>query len=124
MDITAIEMESYTLFELCAAVTETAAYRNKLYLACLMNNSVLRETFPVYWARQTFRKEVNYVLDRLSTNDPNGVWDEWDVIVTPMNTIEAIESWKDELGDAYQDIPGWMDKCIDMLYTIHVVTNN
>lgn len=124
MDITMVEMESRTLFDLCANVTETEAYRNKLYLACLMNPDVLRETFPVYWAKRTFCKEVDYVLNRLYANDPNGIWDEYDILVTPMETIEVIENWRDELSDAYQDIPGWMDKCIDYLYTIYSATKN
>lgn len=86
-----------------------------LYHHLLKDNDLLKETYPIYWKKVTFKGEVNTVLGWLNHWDPNGDWDEQDVLLTPIQTIRTLENLKAELEDNYQDVPGWIDSCIDYL---------
>ena len=80
-----------------------------LYHHLLKDNDLLKETYPIYWKKVTFKGEVNTVLGWLNHWDPNGDWDEQDVLLTPIQTIRTLENLKAE------DVPGWIDSCIDYL---------
>lgn len=86
-----------------------------LYYHLLKDNDFLKETFPIYWKKVTFKGEMNAVLGWLKHWDPNGDWDEQDVLLTPIQTIRTLENLKAELEDDYQEVPGWIDTCIDYL---------
>lgn len=86
-----------------------------LYYHLLKDNDFLKETFPIYWKKVTFKGEMNAVLGWLNHWDPNGDWDEQDVLLTPIQTIRTLENLKAELEDDCQDVPGWIDTCIDYL---------
>lgn len=107
---------------LCDLVNETIPedttdeQYKRFYLTLLTNPDKLREIYPVYWAKRSFDKEIKYVLSYLRRNDPNGDWDAFDILVTPLQTIEVLENWKAEFTDGYQDAPGWIDACIDQMY--------
>ena len=114
-----VQLEADGLYDLIQKTIDHDLYSdkaiNKFYLSLLTNADQLRNVYPYYWASRSFSKEIKYVLSHMLCNDPNGDWDELDVLETPLQTIETIENWKEDLEDAYEEVPGWMDKCIDVL---------
>lgn len=61
-----------------------------------------------------FKKELQYVVDMMERNDPNGEWDIEDIAANPMVYIEILEQWREDCG--YElPIPKWIDTCIDYL---------
>lgn len=61
-----------------------------------------------------FKKELQYVVDMMERNDPNGEWDIEDIAANPMVYTEILEQWKEDCGYS-EPIPAWIDKCIDYL---------
>lgn len=61
-----------------------------------------------------FKKELQYVVDKMERNDPNGEWDIEDIAANPMIYIEILEQWREDCGYE-KPIPKWIDKCIDYL---------
>lgn len=111
----AISEGDYGLVDLpCRYACENEATR-ELFWKLFEDNDALKKMFPIFWKKQTFHAELQTILGYLHTWDPNGDWDEYDVLDTPLQTIEVLENLKEELEDCYQTIPGWVDKTIDYL---------
>lgn len=98
----------------CKYACETEQAR-KLYWKLTKDNDALRKKFPIFWKKQTFHAELQAILGYLYCWDPNGDWDYYDVLDTPLQTIEILENLKEELEDDYQPVPGWIDIAINYL---------
>lgn len=98
----------------CGYACETAKVR-ELYWKLLLDNDLLQKTYPVFWKKHVFHAELQAILGYLYVWDPNGDWDYYDVLDTPVQTIEILENLKEQLEDDYQDVPGWVDKAIEYL---------
>lgn len=61
-----------------------------------------------------FKKELQYAVDMMERNDPNGEWDIEDIAANPMSYIEILEQWKEDCGYT-EPVPVWIDKCVDYL---------
>lgn len=89
-----------------------------LFQMLLRNKELLKTMYPVFWKKTTLKREIDLVLSRLHAWDPNGDWDIYDVLVTPWQTVRTLENLKADLQDNYEDIPGWIDACIDYLMVL------
>lgn len=87
----------------------------QLHNALLASNALVAAAFPVYAKKLRFSNELYQVLYMLRAWDPNGDWDVWDILATPLQTMEVIEDAMAELAADYQDVPGWMSVAIDLL---------
>lgn len=62
-----------------------------------------------------FKNELQYVVDMMERNDPNGEWDAKHIADNPLDYIEILEQWREDCGYV-QPAPLWIDMCIDYLY--------
>ena len=101
----------------CKYACENAGTK-RMYLTLLKDNDLLCKAYPVFWKKTAFKAEIAAVLGWLRCWNPNGDWDLYDLLDTPLQTIETLENLKEQLEDNYEDIPGWVDKAIEYLMVL------
>lgn len=69
--------------------------------------------------RDMFEKDLQNVLDYMSKNDPNGEYSMADMLLAPMDFIEVLEQWKEDMG--YESTEAERIKIDDMISTLYVV---
>ena len=69
-------------------------------------------------AADMFKKELEYVATMMQRNDPNGTYTPEEIARKPLAYIEVLERWKEDCG--YEDVPAWIDKCIEYLMLLIV----
>lgn len=73
-----------------------------------------------YLKMQTmFRSDLQQVVDYMSKNDPNGEYSMADMLLAPMDFIEVLEQWKEDMG--YESTEAERIKIDDMISTLYVV---
>lgn len=72
----------------------------------------------------TFTKDLQKVLDYMSHNDPNGEYSMADMLLAPMDFIEVLEQWKEDLGsESTEKERIKIDKLISILYAVELAKN-
>lgn len=73
-----------------------------------------------YLKMQTmFRSDLQQVVDYMSKNDPNGEYSMADMLLAPMDFIEVLEQWKEDMG--YESTEAERIKIDDMISTLYAV---
>ena len=71
--------------------------------------------------RDTFTKDRQKVLDYMSHNDPNGEYSMADMLLAPMDFIEVLEQWKEDLGyESTEKERIKIDELISILYVVEL----
>ena len=69
----------------------------------------------------TFTKDLQKVLDYMSHNDPNGEYSIADMLLAPMDFIEVLEQWKEDLGyESTEKERIKIDELISILYVVEL----
>ena len=72
----------------------------------------------------TFTKDLQKVLDYMSHNDPNGEYSIADMLLAPMDFIEVLEQWKEDLGyESTEKERIKIDELISILYVVELAKN-
>ena len=72
----------------------------------------------------TFTKDLQKVLDYMSHNDPNGEYSMADMLLAPMDFIEVLEQWKEDLGsESTEKELSKIDALISILYAVELAKN-
>ena len=72
----------------------------------------------------TFTKDLQKVLDYMSHNDPNGEYSMADMLLAPMDFIEVLEQWKEDLGsESTEKERSKIDVLISILYAVELAKN-
>ena len=72
----------------------------------------------------TFTKDLQKVLDYMSHNDPNGEYSMADILLAPMDFIEVLEQWKEDLGyESTEKERSKIDVLISILYAVELTKN-
>ena len=66
-----------------------------------------------------FTKDLQEVCDYMSHNDPNGEYSLADMLLAPMDFIEVLEQWKEDLG--YESTEKERIKIDELLSILYVV---
>ena len=68
-----------------------------------------------------FTKDLQEVLDYMSHNDPNGEYSLADMLLAPMDFIEVLERWKEDLGyESTEKERIKIDELISILYVVEL----
>lgn len=71
-----------------------------------------------------FTKDLQEVLDYMSHNDPNGEYSMVDMLLAPMDFIEVLEQWKEDLGyESTEKERIKIDELISILYVVELARN-
>ena len=71
-----------------------------------------------------FTKDLQEVLDYMSHNDPNGEYSMADMLLAPMDFIEVLEQWKEDLGyESTEKEHIKIDELISILYVVELAKN-
>ena len=71
-----------------------------------------------------FTKDLQEVLDYMSHNDPNGEYSMADMLLAPMDFIEVLEQWKEDLGyESTEKERIKIDELISILYVVELAKN-
>lgn len=71
-----------------------------------------------------FTKDLQEVCDYMSHNDPNGEYSLADMLLAPMDFIEVLEQWKDDLGyESTEQERIKIDELISILYVVELARN-
>ena len=71
-----------------------------------------------------FTKDLQKVLDYMSHNDPNGEYSIADMLLAPMDFIEVLEHWKEDLGhESTEKERNKIDALISILYAVELAKN-
>ena len=71
-----------------------------------------------------FTKDLQEVLDYMSHNDPNGEYSIADMLLAPMDFIEVLEQWKEDLGyESTEKERIKIDELISILYVVELAKN-
>ena len=66
-------------------------------------------------------KDLQKVLDYMSHNDPNGEYSIADMLLAPMDFIEVLEQWKEDLGyESTENERIKIDELISILYVVEL----
>ena len=68
-----------------------------------------------------FTKDLQKVLDYMSHNDPNGEYSMADMLLAPMDFIEVLEQWKEDLSyESTEKERSKIDALISILYAVEL----
>ena len=71
-----------------------------------------------------FTKDLHEVCDYMSHNDPNGEYSIADMLLAPMDFIEVLEQWKEDLGyESTEKERIKIDELISILYVVELAKN-
>lgn len=71
-----------------------------------------------------FTKDLQEVLDYMSHNDPNGEYSIADMLLAPMDFIEMLEQWKEDLSyESTEKERIKIDELISILYVVKLAKN-
>ena len=71
-----------------------------------------------------FTKDLQEVCGYMSHNDPNGEYSMADMLLAPMDFIEVLEQWKEDLGyESTEKERIKIDELISILYVVELARN-
>ena len=72
-----------------------------------------------------FTKDLQEALDYMSHNDPNGEYSIADMLLAPIDFIEVLEQWKEDLGyESTEKERNKIDTLISILYAVELAKNH
>lgn len=82
--------------------------------------SITMTTKKYYELSLMFRDDLMKVLDFMERNDPNGEYDLTEMILHPMEHIESLERWKEDMGcESTEKERILFDDLISTLYVVY-----
>ena len=77
-----------------------------------------------YKLYEALRNDLDKVLSFMEHNDPNGEYSMADMLLAPMDFIEVLEQWKEDLGyESTEKERIKIDELISILYVVELAKN-
>ena len=74
-----------------------------------------------YKLYEALRNDLDKVLSFMEHNDPNGEYSMADMLLAPMDFIEVLEQWKEDLGyESTEKERIKIDELISILYVVEL----
>ena len=76
------------------------------------------DNYKIY---EALRNDLDKVLSFMEHNDPNGEYSMADMLLAPMDFIEVLEQWKEDLGyESTEKERIKIDELISILYVVEL----